>query len=377
VTSRKARDRFRCTSEAIELVRGARYGVGKRRRASGGSERGVLTCGAGGRAFENRLIARRSSTAAVGAGTADVDDRVKGNGSRLVRCGRRSAACRAGQPSRSLRQAPRPAGPPPLFAPTTEKWKKTADEIACSRGNCAAATFGDVAARNRNETADSGRLGAESAAAGRRTGGARNRQRNAPPIRSLVTIANRIRNPPYLIQISTSQRKSALLRRRVSARESSAPKSKSPRSRVEAHDTKNHRIDRSLAAKRQTLRGGRLEPGPKDAPRRDLSNDTSIAVFTQGGKNSTAEKPTKNRPFSAEIFKVRCDDASNKGERRAWERVRFTKTRDAGPRTNGAITYRAPSYARARSVRTSPFEPFERDISKTAHRRRSESTGDP
>jgi hypothetical protein len=94
------------------------------------------------------LIARRSSTAAVGAGTADIDDRAKGNGSRLVRCGRRSAACRAGQPSRSLRQAPRPAGPPPLFAPTTEKWNKTAIETACSRGNCTATTFGDVAARN-------------------------------------------------------------------------------------------------------------------------------------------------------------------------------------------------------------------------------------
>jgi hypothetical protein len=162
------------------------------------------------------LIARRSSTAAVGAGTADIDDRVKGNGSRLVRCGRGSAACRAGQPARSLRQAPRPAGPPPLFAPTTEKWNKTAMETACSRGNCTATTFGDVAARNRNETAPSGRLGAKSAAAGRRTGGARNRQRNAPPIRSLVTLQT-IRNPPYLIQISTSQRNSALLRRRVSA----------------------------------------------------------------------------------------------------------------------------------------------------------------
>jgi hypothetical protein len=163
VTSRNARDRIRCTSEAIELVRGARNGVGKRRRAFGGCERGALTCGAGGRAFENRLIARRSSTAAVGAGTADVDDRVKGNGSRLVRCGRRSAACRAGQPARSLRQAPRPAGPPPLFAPTTEKWKKTTVEIACSRGNCTATAFGDVAAHKRNETAPSGRLGAKSA----------------------------------------------------------------------------------------------------------------------------------------------------------------------------------------------------------------------
>jgi hypothetical protein len=102
--------------------------------------------------------------------------------------------------------------------------------------------------------------------------------RATPPL--LVTIAS-YSNPPYLMQISRSQRKSALLRRRVSARESSAPKSKSPRSRVEAHDTKNHQIDRSLAAKRQTVRGERQGPGAKDAPRRDLSNDTSIAVVTQ------------------------------------------------------------------------------------------------
>jgi hypothetical protein len=46
----EARDRIRCTSEAIELVRGATYGVGKRRRESGGSERGVKRTGrVGGR----------------------------------------------------------------------------------------------------------------------------------------------------------------------------------------------------------------------------------------------------------------------------------------------------------------------------------------
>jgi hypothetical protein len=247
-------------------------------------------------------------------------------------------------------------------------------ETACSRGNCTATTFGDVAARNRNETADSGRLGAKSAAVRRPSKGRSPTQtaaRATPPL--LVTS----KSSEILLISSKFRRRSENRLSYVDASrrgESSAPKSKSPRSRVEAHDTKNHRIDRSLAAKRQTLRGERQGPGPKDAPRRDLSNDTSIAVFTQGGKNSTAEKPTKNRPFSAEIFKVRCDDASNKGERRAWERVRFTKTRDAGPRTNGAITYRAPSYARARSVRTSPFE---RDISKTARLRRSESKGDP
>jgi hypothetical protein len=171
VTSRMARDRVRCTSEAVELVRGARCGVGKRRRAFGGSERGVLTCGAGGRAFENRLIARRSSTAAVGTGTADVDDRVKGNGSRHVRCGRRSAACRAGHPALSLRPSARPAGQPRLFAPTTEKWNKTTIETACSRGTCTATAFRDVAAHKRNETATSGRLGAESAAVRRPSNG--------------------------------------------------------------------------------------------------------------------------------------------------------------------------------------------------------------
>jgi hypothetical protein len=112
VTSRKARDRIRCTSEAVELVRGARNGVGKRRRAFGGSERGALTYGAGGRAFENRLIARRSSTAAVGAGTADVDDRVKGNGSRLSfgAAEDRPPAARASPPARSGKRR----GPPAL-----------------------------------------------------------------------------------------------------------------------------------------------------------------------------------------------------------------------------------------------------------------------
>jgi hypothetical protein len=182
----ECRDRIPCTSEAIELFGGARSGVGKRRRAYGGCERGALTYGAGGRAFVNRFIARRSSTAAVGAGTADVDDRVKRSGSRLVRCGRRSAACFAGHRARSLRQAPRPASPPPLFALTTEKWKKTDVEIACCRVNCTATAFGDVAADKRNETAPSGRRGAESAAAGRRKCGAQNRQRHAPHLRFLL-----------------------------------------------------------------------------------------------------------------------------------------------------------------------------------------------
>jgi hypothetical protein len=236
--------------------------VRKRRRASGGSKRGVLTNGAGGRAFENRLIARRSSTAAFGAGTADVDDRLKGNGSRRVRCGRRSAACRAGQIARSLRQAPRPTGPPPLFAPTTEKWNKTAMETACCRGICTATAFGDVAARNRNETADSGRRGAKSAAAGRRKGGALHRQRHAPHLRFLL----RYNRSEILLISSRFRRRSENRLSYVDASrrgESSAPKSKSPRSRIEAHDTKNHRIDRSLAAKRQTVRGAGRDPVQK------------------------------------------------------------------------------------------------------------------
>jgi hypothetical protein len=248
------------------------------------------------------LIARRSSTAAVGAGTADVDDRGKGNGSRPVRCGQTSAACRAGQPSRSLREAPRPAGAPPLFAPTTEKWKKTAVEIACSRGNCAAATFGDVAARNRNETADSGRRGAESAAAGRRKGGALHRQRHAPHHPLLVTIES----SEILLISSRFRRRSENRLSYVDAsrrRESSAPKSKSPRSRVEAHDTKNHRIDRSLAAKRQTVRGERQGPGAKDAPRRDLSNDTSIAALTREVKILRPKNRRKIDRFRPKISK--------------------------------------------------------------------------
>jgi hypothetical protein len=208
--------------------------------------------------------------------------------------------------------------------------------------------------------------------AGRRKGGALHRQRHAPHLRFLLR-ANR---SEILLISSKFRRRSENRLSHVDASrrgESSAPKSKSPRSRVEARDTKNHQIDRSLAAKRQTLRGERQGPGAKDAPRRDLSNDTSIAALTREIKILRPKNRRKIDRFRPKIFKVRCDDASNKGERRAWERVRFTKTRDAGPRTNGAITYRAPSYARARSVRTSPFE---RDISKTARRRRSESTGD-
>jgi hypothetical protein len=115
--------------------------------------------------------------------------------------------------------------------------------------------------------------------AGRRKGGALHRQRHAPHLRFLLR-ANR---SEILLISSRFRRRSENRLSYVDASrrgESSAPKSESPRSRVEAHDTKNHRIDRSLAAKRQTVRGGRLEPGAKDAPRRDLSNDTSIAVFT-------------------------------------------------------------------------------------------------
>jgi hypothetical protein len=182
---RSRRTRQRCE------IRGRRATPSVRRQLAG-----ALTYGAGGRAFENRLIARRSSTAAVGAGIADVDDRVKGNGSRLVQCGRGSATCRAGQPSRSLRQAPRPPGPPPLFAPTTEKWKKTAIETACSRGNCAAATFRDVAAHKRNETTPSGRRGAESAAVRRPSHGRSPSQTAARATPVLLVTIGPVRNPP-------------------------------------------------------------------------------------------------------------------------------------------------------------------------------------
>jgi hypothetical protein len=183
----ECRDRIRCTSEAVELVRGARYGVGKRRRAFGGCERGALTCGAGGRAFENRLIARRSSTAAVGAGTADVDDRVKGE--RFTACSVRPQIGRLPRgPARSLAPALAATRRPSASLRTDyrkmeqdRRWKS-----ACSRGICTATAFGDVAARNRNETADSGRRGAKSAAAGRRKGGALHRQRHAPHLRFLL-----------------------------------------------------------------------------------------------------------------------------------------------------------------------------------------------
>jgi hypothetical protein len=192
--------------------------------------------------------------------------------------------------------------------------------------------------------------------------------RATPPL--LVTIAS-YSNPPYLIQISTSQRKSALLRRRVSA--SRVQRTEIQESTIEGRGTRHEKPPNRSLTRCQTADAPRWQAGTR-SKRRASSRPFQRHLdrrFYPLTKNSTAEKPTKNRPFSAEIFKVRCDDASNKGERRAWERVRFTKTRDAGPRTNGAITYRAPSYARARSVRTSPFEPFERDISKTARRRRS------
>jgi hypothetical protein len=112
------------SSEVRDTGRQATPSV-RRERAGG------LTYGAGGRAFENRLIARRSSTAAVGAGTADVDDRVKGNGSRLFGAAEdRPPAARASPPARSGKRR----GPPALRLSshrlpkngTRPRWKRRA-----------------------------------------------------------------------------------------------------------------------------------------------------------------------------------------------------------------------------------------------------------
>jgi hypothetical protein len=258
----KAGDRIRCTSEAIELVRGARYGVGKRRRAFGGSERGALTCGAGGRAFENRLIARRSSTAAVGAGTADVDDRVKGNGSRLVRCGRdRPPAARASPPARSGKRR----GPPALRLSSHRLPKNGKRPPLKSRAPA------ETAPRQLSETSpptnetrrpplDAGALNRRPPAVERAEpytdSGTRHTSASCYDSNRIVILLIsskfRRRSENRLSYVDASRRG-----------ESSAPKSKSPRSRVEAHDTKNHRIDRSLAAKRQTLRGEGRDPVQK------------------------------------------------------------------------------------------------------------------
>jgi hypothetical protein len=280
--------------------------VRKRRRASGGSKRGVLTNGAGGRAFENRLIARRSSTAAVGAGTADVDDRLKGNGSRLVRCGRRSAACRAGQLARSLRQAPRPAGPPPLFAPTTEKWNKTAMETACCRGICTATAFGDVAARqvyiNRNETVTP--LDAWA-------------QNRRPPAVERAEPVHRQRHAPHHPQSCyvTNDRKSSLshpdfdVAAKIGSPTSTrlgegSPAHRNPRvhDRGSRHTTR--KTTESIAHSLPNGRPSERQAGTRSQKTRLVETfpTTPRSPFLPGGKNSAAEKPTKNRPFSAENF---------------------------------------------------------------------------
>jgi hypothetical protein len=100
--------------------------------------------------------------------------------------GDRAPAARANPrgPTRPLRRSARPSGPPRLFAPITEKWIKTTVELVSCRRNCSAITFEDVS--NANETAASGRRGAESPAAGRRKGGALHRQRHAPHLRFLL-----------------------------------------------------------------------------------------------------------------------------------------------------------------------------------------------
>jgi hypothetical protein len=166
--------------------------------------------------------------------------------------------------------------------------------------------------------------------AGRRKGGALHRQRHAPHLRFLLRVGP-VGNPPYLIQISTSQRKSALPRRRVSARR--VQRTEIQESTIEGRGTRHEKPPNRSLTCCQTADRRRRQAGTR-SKRRASSRPFQRHLdrrFYPLGKNSAAEKPTKNRPFSAEIFKVRCDDASNKGERRAWERVRFTKTRDAGP----------------------------------------------
>jgi hypothetical protein len=135
-------------------------------------------------------------------------------------------------------------------------------------------------ARSRRIDRPRRRRGAESAAAGRRKGGALHRQRHAPHLRFLLRYKS-VRNPPYLIQISTSQRKKALLRRRVSAR--GVQRTEIQESTIEGRGTRHEKPPNRSLTRCQTadLRGGRQGPGAKDAPRRDLSNDTSIAALTR------------------------------------------------------------------------------------------------
>jgi hypothetical protein len=197
-----------------------------------------------------------------------------------VQCGRRSAACRAGQPSRSLRQAPRPAG----LRLSSHRLPKNG-----KRPPLKSRAPAETAPRQLSETSPPGtetrRPPLDAGALNRRPPAVE----RAEPVTDSGTrrpsaVLLRSHRSEILLISSRFRRRSEKRRSYVDASrrvESSAPKSKSPRSRVEAHDTKNHRIDRSLAAKRQTVRGERQEPGAKDAPRRDLSNDTSIAALTR------------------------------------------------------------------------------------------------
>jgi hypothetical protein len=122
VTSSKDRNRFRYTFEGLELVKGSRYGVGTRCRlsaASGGFH------SRGGWAGVRESVDR---TSVVDGGCRCRDSRhrrpSKGTGYGLFSsAGDRLPAARASP--RSLRHSARPSGPPRLFAPITEKWKKT------------------------------------------------------------------------------------------------------------------------------------------------------------------------------------------------------------------------------------------------------------
>jgi hypothetical protein len=109
--------------------------------------------------------------------------------------------------------------------------------------------------------------------------------------------------------------------------ESSAPKSKSPRSRVEARDAKNHQIDRSLAAKRQTVQGERQGPGARDAPHRDLSNDISIAAITREVK---ILRPKIRRKFDRFRPKISKSAATMPATRASDERVNESDSQRPG-----------------------------------------------
>jgi hypothetical protein len=114
-----------------------------------------------------------------------------------------------------------------------------------------------------------------------------------------------VRNPPYLIQISTSQRKSALLRRRVSARE--VQRTEIRESGIKGRGTRHEKPPNRSLTRCQTADRPRRQAGTR-CKRRASSRPFQRHLdrrFYPPTKNSTAEKPTKNRPFSAEKSPLR------------------------------------------------------------------------